>query len=673
MRAFPLSIRHHVALLIGSCSIGGVALAFVVALGVRSLEAESAGLREAGEHQRLVQRLRTKVLGLFEADAVELPETEESVEESEDYVVTSLAIVEELRSMPRLRELRPQLERVRAFLSTLREGLDLADRATAPETEKRRRLEQGFSRLHHQLLVALNDIDRSIQAQIGVSVADVDARRVLLTRQVAIGGSSYALLILLLYFWTGRSLVAPILELVHESRWMDDSVAPRNLRPRGPREVRLLFEHLSELLTRLFSSRESLEDKVRARTSELMRANRAKNEFLANMSHEIRTPMTAILGYAELCQDPTLDPDERLEHLSTISINGEHLITVINDILDVSKIEAGLLRVEHKPSSLVEILTKAVDLMRASAEEKGLDLSLEAQGPLPATILTDATRLKQILLNLIGNGIKFTSQGEVRLIARMIKSQGNGAPLLHLEVRDTGLGMTEEQAVRVFEPFAQADSSTTRRFGGTGLGLTISRRLAHFLGGDLLCTSRPGEGSSFVLTTDPGPLDGVEFVDSLEPPAVRSTGHGASDGQESAEERLFPARLLLAEDVAVNRRLIGTFLQRLGAQVDEAENGRVAAEKGRLAMEAGEPYDLILMDMQMPEMDGYEATRLLRSLGYEAPIVALTAHSMAGERDKCQNAGCDDYATKPIDKAKLAALLERYAHPESEEERELSA
>ncbi len=398
-------------------------------------------------------------------------------------------------------------------------------------------------------------------------------------------------------------------------------------------------------------------------------ASRAKSEFLANMSHEIRTPMTAILGFAEVLLevgDLEKAPPERVEAVRTIKRNGEYLLNLINDILDLSKIEAGKLTVERISCSPFEVVAEVESLIRVRSIGKGLDLRVEYEGAIPETIQSDPTRLRQILINLLSNAVKFTETGHVDLITRLAK-RPDGRPALEFDVVDTGLGMTTEQAARLFKPFSQADASTTRQFGGTGLGLSISKRLAEILGGEVgLVETRLGVGSRFRLTVATGPLDGVRI---LERPDEVHRIKPVDPGETAAEVGRLECRILLAEDGPDNQRLIAHVLKKAGAKVTVVENGKLAVEAALAATcrtregDSAPPFDLILMDMQMPVMDGYTATASLRERGYAGPIVALTAHAMDNERQKCLDAGCDDYATKPIDRQKL---IETIRHSVSE-------
>ncbi len=383
-------------------------------------------------------------------------------------------------------------------------------------------------------------------------------------------------------------------------------------------------------------------------------ASRLKSEFLAHTSHEIRTPMTALVGYTELLGDPDLSPAERAEGLATVRRNGEHLMTIVNDILDLSKIESGRMTIERMACSPFALVAEVTAVLRPRAAHDGLDVEVGYRSPLPETIETDPTRLRQILLNLVGNAIKFTPRGSVRLEVGPVEDTR-----LCFEVIDTGIGLDAEQQARLFTAFSQADASTTRRFGGTGLGLAISKRLAGMLGGDLRVRSVPGEGSTFTLTIDVGSLAGVRLLDR--PPEVRAA---AERPEPSADERqALRGRILLAEDGLDARRLLARHLRAAGAEVETAENGLVACELALRAAEAGAPYDLILMDMQMPELDGYAAAARLRAAGYRGPIVALTAHAMEDERARCLGAGCDGFATKPILRRALIEVARAYLAP----------
>lgn len=385
-------------------------------------------------------------------------------------------------------------------------------------------------------------------------------------------------------------------------------------------------------------------------------ADHTKTQFVANMSHEIRTPMTAILGFADLMLDPAQGDEDRTDCIHTIRRNGQHLLNIINDILDITKIEAGKMTVESIAFSPIKILEEVHSLIRAKAEEKGLSFSIEFSSEMPLRSLSDPTRLRQILVNLLGNAIKFTDEGSVVVIASLTQASPEGQRFLSFEVRDTGIGMSQEQADRVFERFEQADTTTSRRFGGTGLGLAISFKLAELLGGSITVTSEEGKGSVFTTLIDPGVIEENLLTDTPE----EHMGLQEDTSVLEVEHGRLLGHVLLADDGKDNQRLISYRLRQAGAVVELANNGREAMEMALAAWDSGIPYDLILMDMQMPEMDGYTATATLRERGYKGPIVALTAHTMATDRAKCIACGCDDYSAKPINLQELISVSEKY-------------
>ncbi|HPP53401.1 MAG TPA: ATP-binding protein, partial [Thermoguttaceae bacterium] len=400
-------------------------------------------------------------------------------------------------------------------------------------------------------------------------------------------------------------------------------------------------------------------------------ANRAKSEFLANMSHEIRTPMTAILGYADLLADSLQQPDQK-EAVEIIKRNGRHLLALINDILDLSKIEAGKLSLELSVCSLQSLFAEVVSMMRVAAQSKGLALKLKYSSPVPQTIRTDPVRFRQILVNLVGNAVKFTESGEVCIQVRCIDPEGPN-PRLQYEVSDTGIGVTEEHLSRLFHPFQQADASTTRRFGGTGLGLTISKRLVDALGGEIAVRSVLGEGTTFTVTIPTGPLEGVPFLEHPTETGVFQAPPTATSGHcpPPTPQIQLHCRILLAEDGEDNQRLIRFLLERLGAEVEVVENGQMVLQKifgdsqsvegGVGSASPGGRFDLILLDMQMPLLDGYETVRRLRRGGYTGPVIALTAHAMKEDRERCLQAGCNDYLPKPIDRESFYVTVVQWA------------
>jgi CheY-like chemotaxis protein len=376
-------------------------------------------------------------------------------------------------------------------------------------------------------------------------------------------------------------------------------------------------------------------------------ANQAKSDFLANMSHDIRTPMNAILGFTELLRRGYgRNEADAKKHLDTIHSSGRHLLDLINDILDLSKIEAGHLEVEKIACSPHALASEVVNVLGVRAREKGLSLDYEVRGRVPATIVSDPTCLRRMITNLAGNAIKFTEAGGVKVTLRMADSQD--APRIAIEVADTGIGIAADKLDSMFDPFTQADSSVTRRFGGTGLGLTISRRFARALGGDIVVASEPGKGSTFTMTVQTGPLEGVPMLERSELAAQ------PGDDAEAGRYRWTfpPARVLVVDDGAENRELLRLVLGEAGLQVDEAEHGRAGVERARALA-----YDVILMDMQMPVMDGYTAVRTLRADGQKVPIFALTANAMKGSEKAVMDAGCSGFLTKPVNIDRLLLAL----------------
>lgn len=382
-------------------------------------------------------------------------------------------------------------------------------------------------------------------------------------------------------------------------------------------------------------------------------ANLAKTQFLANMSHEFRTPIAAVVGYAEMLLDPQLGIDDRMRIVHSMTRNGRHLLALISDVLDLAKIEAGKLELEKAACRVWRIVSEALSVAGVIAHEKRLEMNAFPVGKIPKTITADPTRFRQILDNLLTNAVKFTEPGKkVELRVRMDRSANpagaENQAWLVIEVEDQGIGMNQEVLGRIFRPFTQADITTTRKFGGTGLGLSICKRFAESMGGDIQARSQPGVGSCFSLIL---PVDPENLVDLVDQDDLEGTGESRKYGRGKFEGSV-EGLILLAEDNPDNRNIIRFFLERGGLEVETAENGRVAVEKAWK-----KDYDLILMDMQMPELDGYAATSILRQKGYLRPILALTAHAMADDEEKCLQAGCSGYLTKPVDPDRLLTLI----------------
>lgn len=378
-------------------------------------------------------------------------------------------------------------------------------------------------------------------------------------------------------------------------------------------------------------------------------ANQLKSSFLANMSHEIRTPLGALMGFAELLEDEKLPAKERAEFIQTIKRNGQALVDLINDILDLSKVEAGHLGIEKEDVCSVHVVDEVITLLRKTAEQKGLTINLVSQGDIPNKIISDSKRVRQVLMNIIGNAIKFTDKGriEVLLIGERLNDRQSR---INFKITDTGIGIDADQAKKLFKPFMQADNSVTRRFGGTGLGLALSKKIAQLLGGDLLLEkSVPGQGSTFTVTID---APHAESQLLSEPHLADHDKAVAAKDVKSLEG----VQVLIVEDSSDNQTLMEIILLRKGAIIEFANNGVEGFKKA-----SAKKYDVILMDIQMPVQDGYITVEKLRASKYQGPIIALTAHAMADERDKCIRIGCNDFLSKPIDQQQLVEKIFRYS------------
>lgn len=424
--------------------------------------------------------------------------------------------------------------------------------------------------------------------------------------------------------------------------------------------------HLLSMVEDANEAREQLEEVNRKLEKAIERANGlaeaakaaniAKSQFLANMSHEIRTPMNGVLGMAELLVRTTLTETQR-KFVETIQHSAMALLTVVNDILDFSKIEAGKLELSHVAFDPANVTREVVQLLSDQARRKGLDLTCQIDGPIPALILGDPVRLRQILVNLVGNAVKFTDSGSVSVHVGCT-GPGEGGTLIRFEVRDTGIGISAEAQTYIFDPFSQADGTTTRKHEGTGLGLAISRQIIEMMGGHIEVESEVGRGSSFRFA-----IPVTEECPGNSP----YKGHDKAGAPERANP--LPLAILLVEDNPVNQLVAQAMLENLGCTVDVASNGREAVDAF-----LERPYDLVLMDCQMPEMDGYQASTAIRNMESDnhrgqrsrTPIIALTAHAMDGARDECLKAGMDDYLSKPFSQDELQQVLQRWSrHPDN--------
>ena len=438
----------------------------------------------------------------------------------------------------------------------------------------------------------------------------------------------------------GQTIVNDILRLRIDDR---DSTFKVNCTPIVSNEktkgVMICFENITLL--------DEAKVEIQRSNEAAIAANRAKSDFLANMSHEIRTPMNAILGFTDLLRKGVAENEnEEKEYLTTIHDSGSHLLELINDILDLSKIEAQKMEMEIIECSIFEVARAVYNTFRIPAENKGVQLNLDIPAKLPRHIYSDVVRLRQVLTNLVANAVKFTSEGQVSIKCDVtkIKKQEH----LSIVVSDSGIGMTPEQIQRIFDPFSQADTSVTRKFGGTGLGLSISKKIVEALQGEIQVQSHQGKGSEFQVLIPLGEAADVEKIsfETFERENV-SQQEMANESEESLN-----ATILVVDDGDANRRLIQLYLSRIGCVVHEAVNGKEAVE-----MIQQHQYDLVLMDMQMPVMDGYTATRTLREQGHDLPIIALTAAAMNSDKDKSLDAGCSGFLAKPVKLEQLVVTI----------------
>ena len=463
---------------------------------------------------------------------------------------------------------------------------------------------------------------------------------------------------------TGHASMETAIEALNEGAYayVTKPFNPHELKTvikRALREMRLSLEN-KKLIDQLQRANKELYASIEyanALAQKAMVAGQAKSEFLANMSHEICTPMNAIVGFSDLLEHEERT-DEQRRFARTIRDSAHSLLTIIEDILDFSKIEAGKMDTRIIQCCLHDIMAGVDSLLRTVAVEKGLGFEIFTSPDLPATIQTDPVRVRQCLINLINNAIKFTESGHVYV--RVSREEREDDSFVRFDVEDTGIGIPPDKQSPIFESFSQVDNSTARKYGGTGLGLAITKRLAEMLGGEVLLQSELGKGSVFSLIIPAG-VD-AESAASLEEGSISAQGqsHHEFDSQK------FSGRVLIAEDSPSSQKLIKLLLERMGPECVGVEDGHQAVERAQ-----AEAFDLILMDIQMPEMNGYEATRALREKHICTPIIALTAHAMAGDKQKCREAGCDGYIAKPICLEELGEVIAKYLNPVSSESSQL--
>ncbi len=420
--------------------------------------------------------------------------------------------------------------------------------------------------------------------------------------------------------------------------------------------LKQLQEHDSQTQAELEHANRKLEaamEKTNKEVHETVVADLAKSHFLANMSHEIRTPLNAIIGLSEVLAEESLT-EEQQSHLKIIRESAQNMLVLINDILDYSKIEAGKFTLDITECSLEHLLAIVESLMRPPAMQKGLEFAISQKTDLPALIKTDPMRLRQCLTNLINNAIDFTEEGHVYVNVFLENIQGKDC--IRFDVEDTGIGIAEQDQEKIFHEFTQAAVVRSQKSAGAGLGLTITKKLINLLEGDIYLKSEIGAGSVFSLVVPVG-------LDVKSQPVFNKYDQLKRIRKEEVPVKgvRFSGRVLVAEDTPTNQTLIKLLLTKLGLQTEIAENGEQALE-----MAMSEDFDVVLMDIQMPHMNGYDATRKLREAGFSKPIIAVTAHAMRGDREKCLAAGCDDYISKPIDRKRLVKMLKAYLGPQSQ-------
>jgi signal transduction histidine kinase/ActR/RegA family two-component response regulator len=523
----------------------------------------------------------------------------------------------------------------------------------------------------NSLTASTTDVARKLYESLAAAIED-DHRQLVehLNRAVvlvAFATIAAVLVKIILTYVMGKALAVPLHEIHAATRQIGAGNLDHRINSPFKDIVGDLARGIDEMASRLQEAERSARDamarlalqaeELRAARDAAEIANRAKTEFLANMSHEIRTPMTAILGFAELVGDKGDSEADRLTHVQTIRRNGEHLLALIDDILDLSKVEAGKMQITMGVCSVRKIAAEGVELLRGRGHERMLDLEVNCQAEVPDAVRTDPMRLRQILVNLAGNAVKFTEKGGVKILISAASGDTSNSARIQFQVTDTGIGMTPATIEKLFRPFSQADASVTRRFAGTGLGLSISKRLAQLLGGDITVASEPGRGSTFTLVIE-ATVVAAEQVRQDDSPS-RRTDAAAAEAFSNNSWQIEGARILVVDDGPDNRRLVGHFLNKVGALADFADDGLAAIGLAEKARARGNPFDLILMDMQMPGMDGYAATARLCAAGHSTPIIALTAHAMDGDREKCMAAGCVDYIAKPIARDAFLEVVRR--------------
>ena len=511
----------------------------------------------------------------------------------------------------------------------------------------------------YQHLIAFGPDNRSLgQIVIGVSTYRADRR---VHYQIAAGvlniAVTFALVTTLLVFLLRRVVSQPLARLDRQARALGHGALDVPIRAGRPDEIGRLAQTLDTMRRNLKDSYEA----IQRQNEELMKVDRLKDEFLANMTHELRTPMNAIMGFSEILAEEDL-PNAPKKYAGLIFQASQNLLDIINDILDFSKISCGKLELEITDCVLQDLLNNAELMFRAAATEKGLDFQIRQHRGLSERMQTDPTRVRQCLLNLVGNAIKFTKRGHVYLDIR--PTEADGIACIRFDVEDTGIGIPPEKKGKIFESFTQADGSHTRKYGGTGLGLTITRSLARLLGGNLTVESQVGVGSVFTLIIPVEHVSTTNASSKVSHPGKddSETRNGAAptDATKPVTSDDLSGRVLVAEDIPANRKLNQVVLERLGLDVVTVQDGQQAVKAA-----GSQRFDLILLDIQMPVMSGLTAAKTMRDAGIETPLIALTAHATQHDEQQCLQAGFDAYLTLPLDQDKLAETIRQMLQNEA--------
>lgn len=703
-----MRVRSYIIVLVIACAAGALGLFWMIDRMGRGVEAQAEAVSADALALRDLNRFEESFQQWLVLSDLVLGSDESYVADGAVDLATNLeSVLSQIRQSRLGQRCETDCQAVSKFVGRQNERLKTSLKLEGDDRFER--LEELLYEMDDESIVAIEALERlrpemnrlsgEFERALQAAQQDRDTNQA----SLVIG---YVALIGVLWLWISNIIAHPLARLDHEASAAMNENRRLDLEPAGPAEVFRLTQSFGNLVA-------TLEDRIAERTQHLHDANtqlnealeqaqaadRAKSQFLANMSHELRTPLTAIIGFTDelLDDEESADsPDQgKVELLGTVTRNGKHLLGLINEILDISKIEAGRMEVEQIEFSPFEVVTDVIELLQVRAEQKRIGLGVEFGTPLPQMIHGDPTRLKQILVNLLGNAIKFTQHGGVRLHVRC-DSSCRAPERIRFAVTDTGIGMSEEQQSRLFQAFSQADDSMSRKFGGTGLGLAISRKLAILLGGDITVESSPGRGSTFELEIVTNCPADVELIDAeaflAEPQSfvlTKDCKHSAETQdlelahpeQESPEDSqpeetetqlsvsptvgpLAGRRVLLVEDGIDNQKLVTRILQKAGAEVTVRDNGQAGLEAALEAFRSGGPFDVVVTDMQMPVMDGYEEVRQLRMAGYSGAVIALTAHAMAGDRQKCLDAGCNEFTTKPVDRHELVELVTRYSECE---------